>query len=92
MKRVVISSAILTVVAVIAAGLLLPDPASTQTLPPPSILRGVVETSYVPAGVSTIGSTGSAAWFIETNANKERYPIACVSVSGTVECKRGSFP
>ncbi len=92
MKRVVISSAILAITAAFAAGLLLPGRASTQTLPPPSIMRGVVETSYVPAGVSTIGSAGSIAWFVETNANKERYPIACVSTSGKVECKRGSFP
>ena len=92
MKRIVISSAILTIAAVLTAGLLLPSRASTQALPPPSIMRGVVETSYVPAGVSTIGGAGSVAWFIETNANKERYPIACVSASGNVECKRGSFP
>ena len=92
MKRVVLFSAILTVAAVITTGLLLPTRASTQALPPPSIMRGVVETSYVPAGVSTIGSAGSVAWFIETNANKERYPVACVSASGNVEYKRGSFP
>ena len=92
MKLVVISSVFLTIAAIFTTGLLLPSRASTQTLPPPSIMRGVVETSYVPAGVSTIGSAGSIAWFIETNANKERYPVACVSASGNVECKRGSFP
>ncbi len=91
MNRMIIGSAILTVAVMATATLLLPSPASTQTLPPPSRMS-VVETTYAPIGVSTSGSTGSAAWFIETNANKERSPIVCMDVSGNVECKRGKFP
>lgn len=90
MKRVVLFSGILTVAAVIAAILVFPNSASTQTLPAPSSVR-IVETTYTPAGVSTIGGNGSVAWFIETNS-QERRPVACVSVSGSVECKRGTFP
>ena len=45
----------------------------------------------MPVGVSTINAR-SVAWFIETNPDKERRPIACVAVSGNVECKRGAFP
>jgi hypothetical protein len=91
MKRVIMYSGILTVAAVVIATLVFPNPASTQTLPPPSIVR-IVETTYASVGVSTIGSTGSVAWFVETNSDKERHPIACVTVSGNVECKRGTFP
>jgi hypothetical protein len=91
MNRIIIGSGILTVAAVAAATLLLPILASTQTLPPAPNLR-VVDTTYTPVGVASAGSTGSVAWLIETNTNKERYPIACTNVSGSVECKRGSFP
>jgi hypothetical protein len=43
-------------------------------------------------GVATLGSNGSVAWFVETNSDKERNPVACAMVAGTVECKRGKFP
>ena len=91
MNRMIVGSGILTVAVVATAMLLLPNLASTQSLPPPSSVR-VVETTYTPIGVSAVGSTGSVAWLIETNANKERSPIVCVDVAGNVECKRGKFP
>jgi len=91
MKRVIIYSGILTVAAVVTATLVFPNSASTQALPPSSSVR-IVETTYTSVGVSTIGGAGSVAWFIETNSDKERRPIACVAVSGNVECKRGTFP
>ena len=91
MNRSVVVGGIFTVAVVATATFLLAKPASTQTLPPPSSVR-VVETTYAPIGVSTMGSTGSVAWFIETNTNKERFPIVCADVSGSVECRRGKFP
>ena len=91
MKLVTLYSGALAVAAVAAAALVFPDSASTQSLPPPSSVR-IVETTYASVGVSTMGSTGSVAWFIETNPDKERRPVACVVVSGNVECKRGAFP
>ena len=89
MKRVLYGS-VLTAAAIVTATLVYSNSASTQTLPHPSTVR-TVETTYMPVGVSTI-NTGSVAWFIETNPDKERRPIACVAVSGNVECKRGTFP
>ena len=91
MNRMIVGSGIVTVAIVATATLLLPNLASTQSLPPSSSVR-VVETTYTPIGVAAVGSTGSVAWLIETNANKERSPIVCVDVSGNVECKRGKFP
>ena len=91
MKRVIIIGGILTTATAITATLLLPIRASTQTLPP-SFNTRFLETTYTAVGVSTIGSAGSVAWFIETNSEKERRPIACIAVSGNVECKRGTFP
>ena len=91
MKRIIVCSGILTAAAIVAATLMFPNPASTQTLPPPSTVR-IVETTYTSAGVSTMGSTGSIAWFIETGPDKERRPVACIAVSNNVECKRGTFP
>lgn len=91
MKRVTLYGGVLTVAAIAAAALAFPDSASTQSLPPPSSVR-IVETTYASVGVSTLGNTGSVAWFVETNPDKERRPIACVVASGNVECKRGAFP
>jgi hypothetical protein len=91
MKRVIQYGGVLTVAAIVTATLVYSNSASTQTLPAPSTVR-ILETTYMPVGVSTIGNTGSVAWFIETNSSKERRPIACVAVSGNVECKRGTFP
>jgi hypothetical protein len=91
MKRVIVYGGILSVAAVVTATLVFPNLASTQTLPSPSSVR-TVETTYASVGVATFGSTGSVAWFIETNTDKERHPIACVAVSGNIECKRGTFP
>ena len=88
MKRVLYGS-VLTAAAIATATLVYSNSASTQTLPHPSTVR-TVETTYMPVE-STI-TTGSVAWFIETNPDKERRPIACVDVSGNVECKRGTFP
>ena len=90
MKRLLYGS-VLTAAAIATATLVYSNSASTQTLPHPSTVR-TVETTYMPVGVSTMGTTGSVAWFIETNSDKERRPIACVAVSGNVECKRGTFP
>ena len=91
MNRVNLYGGVLTAAAIVTATLVYSNSASTQTLPPPSTVR-MVETTYMPVGVSTLGSSGSVAWFIETNSNKERRPIACAAVSGNVECKRGTFP
>ena len=91
MKRVILYGGALTAAAIVSAALVYSNSASTQTLPPPSTAR-IAETTYMPVGVSTIGGAGSVAWFMETNLNKERRPIACVAVSGNVECKRGIFP
>lgn len=91
MKRVIVIGGLVAVAAGIAAILVYPTPAATQSLPPASIVR-VVETTYASVGVSTLGSNGSVAWFVETNSDKERNPIACAMVAGTVECKRGKFP
>lgn len=90
MKRAYLYGGVLATAAVVGT-LVFPNLASTQSLPPASTVR-IVETTYAAAGTSALGTTGSVAWFIETNPDKERRPIACITVSGTVECKRGTFP
>jgi hypothetical protein len=92
MNRIVVGSGILAVVVVATVALVIPILASTQTLPPSSSVLRAVETTYTAVGVAAAGSTGSVAWFIETNPNKERRPIACTVGSSGVECKRGEFP
>jgi hypothetical protein len=91
MKRVILYGGTITTAAVVGAALAFSHSASTQSLPPASAAR-IVETVYASVGVSAIGNTGSVAWFVETNPDKERRPIACVVNAGNVECKRGSFP
>lgn len=91
MRKSTLYSGALTVAAIAAVALVFPDSASTQSLPPASSVR-IVETTYASAGVSAMGTTGSVAWFVETNPDKERRPIACVIVASNVECKRGAFP
>lgn len=90
MKRAYLYGGALVAASVMGT-LVFPNLASTQSLPPASTVR-IVETTYAAAGTSALGTTGSVAWFIETNSDKERRPIACITVSGTVECKRGAFP
>jgi hypothetical protein len=91
MKHVIVYGSILAATVAAVATLVVSNSASTQTLPPPSAMRSL-ETTYTPVGVSAMGGAGSIAWFLETNADKERRPVACVAVSGSVECKRGTFP
>ena len=86
MKHVAILSAIATAIVVLAAVLLVPNVASTQTLTPPRTLAALP--TYAPAGV---GGNAGSAWFIATTSNNEHYPVLCEKAGVGIQCVSGKF-
>jgi hypothetical protein len=75
----------------LAALLAAPRIAATQQLPPPSNVRLMQGgTTYAPVGVATIGSGGTAAWFIAVPTEGDPYSVECNSIAS--KCIKIAFP
>jgi len=85
MNRMIVGSGIVTVAIVATATLLLPNLASTQSLPPPSSVR-VVETTYTPIGVAAVGSAATRrefAAYAETHGMPSARVVAVAADAAT---------
>ncbi len=86
MKRIAIFGGIFMGVGISATVLLLPNVASTQSLPSPRTLAALP--TYAPAGV---GGNAGSAWFIATTSNNEHYPVLCEKSGTGIQCFSGKF-